>query len=116
MNLRFNHARNSDFLRRGPGLLWGGSDFTARNRNLVTPQKILRLVFVDIHGKGRPRIDDQIEKMAFIYPAARILSIAWTISLTWLRETWSISFSRAARSISMIFSTPPAPIMTGTQK
>src|SRR4029077_42404 len=47
-------------------------------------------------------------------PPAMTLSIACTSSSTWLTETRNCFCSSSVRAISITFSTPPAPICTGT--
>ena len=67
--------------------------------------------------EGRAKSKDTILQVGkFPYVCANTRSMAATISWTWDRDSSNALFSPGARSISMTFSTPPAPIRTGTQK
>ena len=89
------------------------------DRHAERPQHRLGLIFVDIHRSERLRETNARRRRAFLDQtyAARAGLIALQASirpLTAATDFANIAFSASSNPISMIFSTPFAPITTGT--
>src|SRR5581483_9217651 len=96
VDLRLHHAREAEPLGGRHGLLDREAGLAVGHGHAVAAEPLLGLVLVDVH------------------PWASTLSVASTSSRTCEAETASACFSSGVSAISKTFSTPPAPICTGT--
>src|SRR5689334_19342658 len=122
VNLRLDDDRAAHLARDRRGFRCAVGDAAARHRYPERLQKLFRLILVDVHcgdGDSRPTkertgILPLSVSLSYLDPETR--SIAATSSFTCDSETSNSCFSRAESCTSMTFSTPPAPIITGTPK
>src|SRR6185436_13855088 len=111
VDLRLDDADGSSELRGDlAGFLRRLRHLAARNPHAELREQCLSLELVDVHlfyVHARALTPAQ---------AARTFSSAPTSSATWLADTSTCFFSSAVSGISITFSTPPAPICTGTPR
>src|SRR5262249_50445905 len=96
VDLRLHHAREAELARGRDRLVDREAGLALRDSDAVGPRALFARALGDVHAEARRR------------------PVAPTSSCTCEAETSSAFFSSAVSAISIPFSTPPAPICTGT--